>query len=151
MFGNLPFLISVLKKSFSLSRLPPFDSTDENPPSTDIACMEIPLRWIQRCGMLVGKEIREQAVDILYPLVFPNIAGWKIPIFNRKFTSSFRVPHFPGIRYVSLLECMLDLLYPPPPTGCRLVTTRMALHPGARGVYVSTLVMFLLADWDPME
>ena len=30
-----------------------------------------------------------------YPLVFPNIAGWNMPIFNRKYIDSLRV-HFPA-------------------------------------------------------
>ncbi len=39
----------------------------------------------------------------LVPLVFPNIAGWNIPIFNRKYIFKGSILHC----YVRLLECTL--------------------------------------------
>ena len=43
----------------------------------------------------IGKWVLRRLVkDLIYPLVFPNIAGWNITIFNRKYIDSIRV-HFP--------------------------------------------------------
>ncbi len=45
-----------------------------------------------------------------YPLVNDHIAGWNIPIFNRKYIDSIRGPHFPA-SYIRLPECILFYVF----------------------------------------